>query len=59
MGMAKTRETTYHCYECGERHPRPEHYDVHDLSPFMRMVAFMHAIGQDPTPYLSDKTEDM
>lgn len=49
----RERETTYHCPTCSERHPRPEHYDLADLSPEMRMIAFLHAIGRNAADYLN------
>lgn len=52
--MARNRETTYHCATCGERHPYPEHYDLQDLTFEMRMIAFLHAIGQDARPYVKE-----
>lgn len=49
----RTRETTYRCDTCGERHPRPDHYDLAELSPEMRMIAFLHAIGQNAADYIN------
>lgn len=49
-----SRENTYHCYECGERHPRPEAYRVNELSATMRMVAFLHAVGFDVKNIVGD-----
>jgi hypothetical protein len=53
--MEMSRENTYHCYECGERHPRPEAYKLNELSATMRMMAFLHAAGVNVKDLINDE----
>lgn len=52
--MARERDTTYKCETCGERHPRPEAFDLKDLTFEMRMIAFIHAVGGDAKAFIRE-----